>query len=149
MPGWDEGADDAIVLGAGGSARAVIYGLIERGFERIHVVNRTPDRAEALREVFGPAVQVAHETALPHLLARSGLVVNTTSLGMTGQPPLDIDLSPLQPAAVVADLVYAPRWKRRCWPRRAHAGLRPPTGSACCCTRRCGAFSSGLGCGRR
>lgn len=108
VPGWDGGADDAIVLGAGGSARAVIYGLIERGFERIHVVNRTPGRADALREVFGPAVQVAHESALPHLLVRSGLVVNTTSLGMTGQPPLEIDLAPLPPAAVVADLVYAP-----------------------------------------
>jgi shikimate dehydrogenase len=108
VPGWDGGADDAIVLGAGGSARAVIYGLLERGFERIHLVNRTPGRASALREAFGPAVQVAHESALPHLLVRSGLVVNTTSLGMTGQPPLEIDLAPLQPNAVVADLVYAP-----------------------------------------
>jgi shikimate dehydrogenase len=108
VPGWDEGADDAVVLGAGGSARAVAYGLIERGFERIHVVNRTFDRAEEFRRRFGAAVLPAKWSALPHLLARSGLLVNTTSLGMSGQPPLDIDLTPLQRDAVVADLVYAP-----------------------------------------
>ena len=53
-------------------------------------------------------MQPANWAALPHLLARAGLLVNTTSLGMTGQPPLDIDLEPLPPHAVVADLVYAP-----------------------------------------
>ncbi|MGH6740686.1 MAG: shikimate dehydrogenase, partial [Bradyrhizobium sp.] len=108
VSGWDQGADDAIVLGAGGAARAVICGLIERGFERIHVVNRTSERTQALRAQFGDAVQIAHETALPHLLARSGLLVNTTSLGMTGQPPLIVDLAALHRDAVVTDLVYAP-----------------------------------------
>ena len=108
VPGWDNGADEAIVLGAGGSARAVVYGLIERGFETIHVVNRTPERAEALCARFGSALQSAHWSALPHLLARASLLVNTTSLGMTGQPPLRIDLAPLHRDAVVADLVYAP-----------------------------------------
>jgi shikimate dehydrogenase len=108
VPGWDEGTDEAIVLGAGGSARAIVYGLIERGFAKINVVNRTPERAEALRDRFGAAVQIAHWSAVPHLLARAGLVVNTTSLGMTGQPPLPIDLAPLHRDAVVADLVYAP-----------------------------------------
>jgi len=108
VPGWDGRANEAVVLGAGGSARAVVYGLIERGFGRIHVVNRTADRAEALRQRFGVAVQPAHWQALPHLLARAGLVVNTTSLGMTGQSPLDVDLGPLPADAAVADLVYAP-----------------------------------------
>ena len=108
MPGWEKRAGEAVVLGAGGSARAVIYGLIERGVGKIHVVNRTPERAQALQARFGAAVQPAHEAALPHLLARAGLLVNTTSLGMTGQPPLDIDLEPLPRHAVVADLVYAP-----------------------------------------
>jgi shikimate dehydrogenase len=107
-PGWDVELGEAVVLGAGGSARAVIYGLIERGCARIHVVNRTLDRAEALRTRFGSAVQPAHWTALPHLLARAHLLVNTTSLGMTGQPALAIDLAPLRQDAVVADLVYAP-----------------------------------------
>ena len=108
VPGWDGAPEEAVVLGAGGSARAVIYGLIERGFERIHVVNRTPERAQAVRERFGPAVLPTHWGALPHLLVRTGLLVNTTSLGMTGQPPLEVDLTHLHEDAVVADLVYAP-----------------------------------------
>ena len=108
VPGWDAALEDAVVLGAGGSARAVVYGLIERGCERIHVVNRTPERAEALRARFGPSVQPAHWSALSHLLAHTGLLVNTTSLGMTGQPSLAIELSPLHEDALVADLVYAP-----------------------------------------
>jgi len=108
VPGWEQRAGEAVVLGAGGSARAIVYGLIERGIGKIQVVNRTPERAEALRARFGPAVQPAHGSALPHLLTRAGLVVNTTSLGMAGQPPLAIDLAPLPGHAVVADLVYAP-----------------------------------------
>ena len=108
VPGWDDALDEAVVLGAGGSARAVVHGLIERGCGRIHVVNRTPERAEALCQRFGEAVRTAHWSALPHLLARAGLLVNTTSLGMTGQPPLEVELSPLHADAVVADLVYVP-----------------------------------------
>ena len=108
VPGWDKQAGDAVVLGAGGSARAIVYGLIERGIGKIHVVNRTPERAAALQARFGQAVQPANEAALPHLLTRTGLLVNTTSLGMTGQPPLVIDLEPLPQQALVADLVYAP-----------------------------------------
>ena len=108
MPGWDKRAGEAVVLGAGGSARGIVYGLIERGIGKIHVVNRTPERAAALQARFGQAVQPANEAALPHLLTRTGLLVNTTSLGMTGQPPLAIDLEPLPRQAVVADLVYAP-----------------------------------------
>lgn len=108
MPGWDSRVREAVVLGAGGSARAVVYGLIERGVGRINVVNRTLDRAQALRDRFGPALTPASWSALPHLLARADLLVNTTSLGMTGQPALGIDLSPLPRHAAVADLVYAP-----------------------------------------
>src|SRR5207253_1519895 len=108
VPYWDRSLSEAVVLGAGGSARAVVYGLIEREIPRIHVVNRTAGRAEALRERFGPAVEPCNWSALPHLLTRTGLLVNTTSLGMTGQPPLDIDLTPLPGSAVVADLVYVP-----------------------------------------
>ena len=108
VPSWERRAGEAVVLGAGGAARAVIYGLIERGVAKINVVNRTPERAEALRARFGSALHPAHWAALPHLLARSGLLVNTTSLGMNGQPPLDIDLGPLPHHAVVADLVYVP-----------------------------------------
>jgi shikimate dehydrogenase len=72
------------------------------------VVNRTPGRAEALAARLGPAVQAAHWSAVPHLLGRIGVLVNATSLGMSGQPPLEIDLAPLRDDCVVADLVYAP-----------------------------------------
>ena len=108
VPGWGKRVGEAVVLGAGGSARAIIYGLIERGIGKINVVNRTPERAQALQALFGPVVQPAHWAALPHLFSRTGLLVNTTSLGMAGQPPLAIDLDPLPRHAVVADLVYAP-----------------------------------------
>jgi shikimate dehydrogenase len=108
VPGWDATLGEAVVLGAGGAARAVIYGLIERDCDRIHVINRTPERAEALRARFGAVVQPAHWSALPHLLSRAALLVNTTSLGMSGQPPLEIDLEPLLGDAVVADIVYVP-----------------------------------------
>jgi shikimate dehydrogenase len=107
VPGW-QAASDAVVLGAGGSARAVVFGLIERGIARIHVVNRTAERAEALRARFGDQVRPAAAAQLPDLLAAAGLLVNTTSLGMRGQPPLEIDLANLRRGAAVADLVYVP-----------------------------------------
>ena len=106
-PGWD-GIENALLLGAGGSSRAVIFGLLERGVERVIVANRTIDRAEALAEQFGdtviPIAWGGIDTALPH----AGILVNTTSLGMAGQPALEIDLALLPDTAVVADLVYVP-----------------------------------------
>jgi shikimate dehydrogenase len=105
--GWDR-ATDALVLGAGGSSRAVVFGLIERGIKHIHLANRTLDRAQALADQFGASVHpVAWET-IEGLLPGAGLLVNTTSLGMHGQPPLKVDLSLLPSHAVVADLVYVP-----------------------------------------
>jgi shikimate dehydrogenase len=108
VSGWEQRVGEAVVLGAGGSARAIIYGLIERGIGKINVVNRTPERAQALQALFGPAVQPAHWTALPHLFSRTGLLVNTTSLGMTGQPPLTLDLTKLSRSSIVTDIVYTP-----------------------------------------
>jgi shikimate dehydrogenase len=107
-PGWDRDLKTAVVLGAGGSARAVVYGLIERGFGRVHVVNRTIERAEALRQRFGAAVRPASWNDAPALLGEAGLLVNSTSLGMKGQPPLTIDVGLLPAGAVVTDLVYVP-----------------------------------------
>jgi len=105
--GWD-GIDDALVLGAGGSSRAVVFGLIERGIKRVHLANRTLDRARALANQFGEAVHpIAWET-IGEVLPRTGLLVNTTSLGMRGQPALEIDVSLLRSDAIVADLVYVP-----------------------------------------
>jgi shikimate dehydrogenase len=107
-PGWDRNPGSVVVLGAGGSARAVLYGLIERGAGRIYVVNRTRERAEALRQRFGPAIEPADWSDVGRLLTDAGLLINTTSLGMVGQTPLDIDLSPLPANALVVDNVYAP-----------------------------------------
>ena len=106
-PGWD-GAGQALVLGAGGSSRAVVFGLIERGFKRVHLANRTIDRARALADQFGASVHPVAWDAIGDLLPDAGLLVNTTSLGMHGQPPLEIDLGRLPSQAVVADLVYVP-----------------------------------------
>lgn len=107
-PGWERGLEHALVLGAGGSARAVVFGLIERGVGRIHVANRTRDRAEALRGRFGPKVEPARWEEIDALLGRAGLLVNTTSLGMNEQPPLAIEIGHIRESAVVADLVYVP-----------------------------------------
>jgi len=107
-PGWDRGLQNVVVLGAGGSARAVLFGLIERGVPRIHLLNRTLDRAQALAQRFGAAVVPAPWQEAGALLGSTGLLVNSTSLGMKGQPPLDIDVGLLPANAVVADLVYVP-----------------------------------------
>src|SRR3954468_15151140 len=106
-PGWDA-ATEALVLGAGGSSRAVIFGLIERGIARVHLANRTMERAQALADQFGPSVVPLPWEAVGDVLPRAGLLVNTTSLGMKGQPPLAIETGLLRPHAVVADLVYVP-----------------------------------------
>jgi shikimate dehydrogenase len=105
--GWD-GIDEALVLGAGGSSRAVVFGLIERGIKRVHLANRTMERAQALADQFGAAVQPIQWDQINGVLPRAGLLVNTTSLGMHGQPALDVDIGLLSPQAIVADLVYVP-----------------------------------------
>jgi shikimate dehydrogenase len=106
-PGWDR-AEEALVLGAGGSARAVVFGLVERGIRTVHLANRTVARAQALADQFGAGVKPASWDEIAELLPRAGLLVNTTSLGMHGQPRLEIDLARLPDRAVVADLVYVP-----------------------------------------
>nr|WP_283826933.1 shikimate dehydrogenase [Bradyrhizobium iriomotense] len=106
-PGWDK-AEEALVLGAGGSSRAVVFGLRERGIKRIHLANRTIARAETLARQFGPDVHPVAWDAIGDVLPRAKLLVNTTSLGMHGQPSLDVDVSRLPQEAVVADLVYVP-----------------------------------------
>jgi len=106
-PGWDR-VEDALVLGAGGASRAVVFGLIERGIKRVHLANRTIERARALADQFGASVHPVAWDGLGELLPRAGLLVNTTSLGMHGQPALELDTGRLPSHAVVADLVYVP-----------------------------------------
>jgi shikimate dehydrogenase len=106
-PGWDR-AEEVLVLGAGGAARAVVFGLLERGIARVHLANRTKARADALADQFGVKIRpVAWDGVADHL-PRAKLLVNTTSLGMHGQPALDIDVGKLPRDAVVSDLVYVP-----------------------------------------
>ncbi|HEX2511068.1 MAG TPA: shikimate dehydrogenase, partial [Xanthobacteraceae bacterium] len=107
-PGWDAGLASAIVLGAGGAARAVVFALLERGAERVYVTNRTFEKAEAFRARFGKRVHPVRWGEVNGLLAGSQLLANATSLGMTGQPELDINVSDLLPSAVVTDIVYVP-----------------------------------------
>ncbi|MDH6264048.1 shikimate dehydrogenase [Bradyrhizobium sp. BR13661] len=106
-PGWDK-AEEALVLGAGGASRAVVFGLLERGFKRINLANRTLARAEALAAQFGPNVHPLAWDGINDVLPRARLLVNTTSLGMHGQGALEVDVARLPPEAVVADLVYVP-----------------------------------------
>ena len=106
-PGWD-GVDEALVLGAGGSSRAVLFGLIERGIARVHLANRTNERARRLADQFGAKIHPVAWDDIADLLPRARLLVNTTSLGMHGQPALDVEVGRLPSDAVVADLVYVP-----------------------------------------
>jgi len=106
-PGWDRGLSTAVVLGASGGARAVVFALLAREVGRIYVINRTEARAKALRKKFGARIQVAGWEETTGLLGGAGLLVNTTTLGMVGQPPLEFNLR-CPPSLVVADLVYAP-----------------------------------------
>ena len=107
-PDWNDGGRPVVVLGAGGAARAILHGLLAEGARHILLANRTSGRAEALAGAFGPAVTVVDWRDRNRALAGCGLLVNATSLGMTGKDPLDLDLASLPPAAVVADIVYSP-----------------------------------------
>jgi shikimate dehydrogenase len=107
-PHWNKGRAPVMVLGAGGAARAILYGLIAQGASHILLANRTRDRAEVLAGTFGPAVSVVDWDARNQALAGCGLLVNATSLGMSGKGPLDIEVEALPEDAVVADIVYSP-----------------------------------------
>jgi len=107
-PGWDINAKSALILGAGGAARAIIAGLQERNIEKITIVNRTRERAEELALMSGGQVAIAEWSKLSFQLESADLVVNTTSLGMSGQPDLDLSLDPLGKNALVTDIVYVP-----------------------------------------
>jgi shikimate dehydrogenase len=105
---WRADSAPAVVVGAGGGARAIVAGLIDAGAQEIRLFNRTLERAQALAHDFGAAV-VAYPWKDRHSgLEGAGLLVNATSQGMIGQPPLDISLDPLPASALVADIVYAP-----------------------------------------
>jgi shikimate dehydrogenase len=106
-PQWRE-ADTACVLGAGGAARAILFALKEAGIGHIRLVNRSRSRAEELARRFGPGISVHGWDGADAAIEGTGLLVNTTSLGMGGIAFPELDLARLQPGAVVSDIVYAP-----------------------------------------
>ncbi len=107
-PGWRPGDGVAVLLGAGGAARAIAAALVDAGAPEIRMCNRTAARGEILtRDIGGPIRMVAWAERAA-ALADAALLVNATVLGMSGAPPLEIDLGRLPPAAVVSDIVYAP-----------------------------------------
>ena len=106
-PGWNVPGCRAVVLGAGGTGRAAVYALRQRGIQ-VDLVNRTIARAEDLARRFSPGVRAHAFGALPRLLPHADLLVNCTSLGLAGQAPLELDLAPLKPRAVVCDVIYLP-----------------------------------------
>ena len=106
-PNWDVSAGKAFVIGAGGAARAIVHGLLQRGLD-VHIANRSVGKAEDLSQAFARLPSVHGMDAVPALLDNTDLVVNTTSLGMAGQPPLNLSLERLKPSATVSDIVYVP-----------------------------------------
>ena len=111
-PGWRPGDGPCALLGAGGAARAVAVALLEAGLPELRVVNRTRDRAEALalelQRLFAKPIRALGWQEHQRFLEGAALCVNATSLGMTGQPALDLDLAVLPETALVIDLVYVP-----------------------------------------
>lgn len=107
-PDWDAAAAPVMVLGAGGSTRAAIFALLGAGVPEVRLSNRTRAKAEALADAFGHKVKIIDWLERSNALASCGLLVNTTSLGMRGQPALDIVLEDLPGGAIVYDIVYSP-----------------------------------------
>jgi len=107
-PEWIADNKSAVILGAGGAARAIIAALLDAGLKELRLVNRTLSRAESLKDDIGGAIIVVPWADRTKALEGAGLLVNTTTLGMTDEEPLEIDLSPLPAKAVVTDIVYAP-----------------------------------------
>jgi shikimate dehydrogenase len=109
QPGWRAGSGAAVLIGAGGAARAVLVGLVEQGAREIRLINRTRARATALAEATGGPVTVFTWEERNAALAGAATLVNATSLGMSGEPGLDISLEELPQNALVCDIVYVPR----------------------------------------
>ncbi len=105
---WPERHPRALVLGAGGAANAVVAGLLDRGLARITVANRSPEKALKLARFDSGRIVALPLGQVGEALPETDLLVNTTALGMTGQPPLVLDLAAMPEGAAVADIVYAP-----------------------------------------
>ena len=107
-PAYQPKSGMAVVLGAGGAARAICVALLDAGVPEVRLINRTPARAEQLAKDVGGALAVSTWADRNAALKNAALLVNTTTQGVKGQPPLDIDLAALPQEAVVTDIVYVP-----------------------------------------
>ena len=107
-PAWRADAGPITVLGAGGAARAVLVALAERGATEIRLVNRSAAKAVALAAEFSAPIRAFPWESRHEALADVAMLVNTTSQGMHGNPPLDLDLSALPRHALVSDVIYVP-----------------------------------------
>jgi shikimate dehydrogenase len=105
---WRADAGPTLLLGAGGASRAVVVALLENGAQRIRIANRTPEKAQAIADEFGPAVTTVAWDDRAAALADVALLVNCTDRGMVGKGALEIDLARLNPATLTADLIYTP-----------------------------------------
>ncbi len=108
QPGWRGDTSPALVLGAGGAARAIVVALLDEGVPELRICNRTQERAEALAGEFGDRVKVVPWAERNAAMAGVRLLVNATTQGMHGQPPLEVKLDELPPQAVVSDAIYIP-----------------------------------------
>lgn len=113
LHGWDQQNDCAIVLGAGGAARAILVGLVERGYKTIFVLNRTIERADALCQELNKALntsalQSKNISQFNTLSDQVDLVVNTSAVGMSGSKFEGLSLKSLPNTAIVTDIVYTP-----------------------------------------
>ena len=107
-PEFDLRNKTAVIIGAGGAAKAIIGALLDEGVEKIGIINRTRERIHELQAQFGSGIYEISETVFNEALKSCGLLVNTTSKGMEGQPPLELEMQSLNPNALVADIVYTP-----------------------------------------
>jgi shikimate dehydrogenase len=108
LPGFDITSAPALVLGAGGSARAIVDELLRQGLNSILVWNRNPERAQALAQHFGQSVVAVGDSELPGAFSKCGFLINTTAAGMNGASSLDLPWNTLRQNVVVADIVYTP-----------------------------------------
>jgi shikimate dehydrogenase len=109
LPGWRADAGPIVVIGAGGGARAVLVSLIDQGAREIRLINRTPARGEALASDLGGPIKPLEWEQRHAALDGAAMLINTTSQGMVGEPPLELTLDNLPQTALVSDIVYIPR----------------------------------------
>lgn len=107
-PNWTASQGPALMIGAGGAARAVLVALLDEGVGEVRIANRTIDRSKRIAAEFGPRAVPVNFDNVRHAMEDAALLVNTTSLGMTGEPPLNVTLEKLPNSATVTDLVYTP-----------------------------------------